>query len=282
MKSIRAHHTEPAALRSLAQAGATLIALMNHEWILPAGLPAGLTAVMTTRSGGASLGAYASMNLGDHVGDDPYAVQENRQRLAQALGSDATYLRQVHGTRVHVLSGDGRAVQDDLLEGDASISLHPGRACAVLVADCLPVLLATQRGDAVAAAHAGWRGLAAGVLARTVSTLCERSACEPASLWAWLGPCIGAQSFEVGEEVRQAFAEGDHDPRVVAACFKPGPRAPRWMADLQGLAQGQLHHLGVQCVHVEQACTVLDSRFFSFRRDGVSGRMAAAIVIRSR
>jgi len=232
-------------------------------------------ALMSTRVGGVSAGAWASLNLGVAVGDDPAAVIENRRRFARALGVQPVYLRQVH--RIAVLrlrTGDGGGVAAE--PADAAITTESGIACTVQVADCLPVLFAAPEGRGVGAAHAGWRGLTAGVLDATVASLSEAAACAPADLQAWLGPCIGPRQFEVGADVVGAFDGG--------ARFVPRARADgqaRWLADLPGLARDRLQALGVVRVSGGIWCTVEDrSRFFSYRRDGVTGRMAAAVWLR--
>ena len=230
-------------------------------------------ALMSTREGGVSAGPWASLNLGVAVGDDPAAVAENRQRFQARLGgARPVWLRQVHGTRVLRLGADdlGRPAP----QADAAWTDEPGIACTVQVADCLPVLFAAPDGRAVAAAHAGWRGLAAAVLDATVSALCEGTGVERASLSAWLGPSIGAQAFEVGAEVRDAF-----EVDAMHLVFSPRPDGdPRWRADLAALARARLHRAGVGQVSGGRWCTVSDpSRFFSYRRDGVCGRMAAAV-----
>lgn len=241
---------------------------MRPEWPVPAG------AWCSTREGGVSAGPWASLNLGTAVGDDPAAVTENRRRFALALdGARPLWLRQVHGARV--LRADSvLALLPEPPEADAAWTDEPGVACVVQVADCLPVLFSTADGRAVAAAHAGWRGLAGGVLDATVRALCEARGVAPAALSAWLGPCIGPDAFEVGADVRDAFAED-------AALLRYAPRPdgdPRWRADLAGLARARLSRLGVGRVDGGTSCTVNDpSRFFSYRRDGVSGRFAAAV-----
>jgi len=257
--------------------------LIRPRW--PA--PPGVHALMSTRGGGVSSGpggALASLNLGRSVGDAPEAVAENRRRFMASLrASDgaeparAVWLHQVHGT--HVLALDAAAGEHPPTPADAAWTDAPGVACMVGAADCLPVLFAARDGRAVAAAHAGWRGLAAGVLEATVAALVRGTGTPPAELLAWLGPCIGPRRFEVGADVLQAFG-------VVPQPFdQPGfayaPRAggdPRWRADLQALARRRLQDLGVGFIAAEEACTYEDpSRFFSFRRDPAGGRMAAAI-----
>jgi hypothetical protein len=227
----------------------------------------------STRAGGVSVGPWAALNLGEAVGDDPAAVAENRQRFEAALGGPRpVWLRQVHGTTVlHLTDADlARPAQ----QADAAWTDQPGLACTVQVADCLPVLLAAPDGRAVAAAHAGWRGLAAGVLDATVAALCEGSGVEPTALVAWLGPCIGPAAFEVGAEVREALAaDAQH------LVYRPRPDGdPRWLADLPALARARLQRLGLRQISGGRWCTVSEpSRFFSYRRDGVSGRLAVAV-----
>lgn len=249
----------------------------HPDWLRPAFATPGIAALMTTRAGGCSSGVYASLNLGDAVGDDPSCVARNRERLAAALGARPTWLRQVHGRRVVRLPAQGTP------EADACVTTEPGQVCVIQVADCLPVLLAAPGARGVAAAHAGWRGLAGGVLEATVATLCEATGCAAGELEAWLGPCIGPRRFEVGADVLAGFGvapERAH-PRFVPA------RPCHWLADLAGLAHDRLAALGIERVSGGDWCTVEQaSRFFSFRRDrprfGNSGRMAAAIWITSR
>jgi len=246
------------------------------DWPAP-----GTGALMSTRAGGVSAGPWATLNLGDAVGDDPAAVAENRRRFAQQLGVRPVYLRQVHGTQVVTLGVDDACGEPP--EADAAVTDRYGVACVVQVADCLPVLLAAPRGRAVGAAHAGWRGLAAGVVERTLERVCALGGCAPDEVSVWLGPCIGPQHFEVGAEVLQAFGA---DPQAVAPqpCFVAragSPHAdgrPRWLADLAGLARRRLAAAGAGRVCGDGACTYgSPSAFFSFRRDGVTGRHATAI-----
>lgn len=228
---------------------------------------------------------YDDFNLGDHVGDDPVVVGLHRQMAAQVCGAAPVWLTQVHGQRVVRLSrlgdqclADGQAVGTDPIPADGSWTTEPGVACAVMVADCLPVLLAAPEGRGVAALHAGWRGLCGGVLEQGVATLCEACGCEPADLMAWLGPCIGPTAFEVGESVLEGFGV---DPAVGHPAFVP--QAPqhgqaKWLADLPQLARQRLQSLGLFRVDGGTWCTVREpSRFFSFRRDGITGRQAAFI-----
>lgn len=231
-------------------------------------------ALMSTRAGGVSAAPFDRLNLGRSAGDDRAAVDENRLRFAAALeGARPAWMSQVHGARVMRLSA---AQAFTALEADAAITTEPGIACTVMVADCLPVLFAAPEGRAVGAAHAGWRGLAGGVLEATVAALCEAAACSAHELQAWLGPCIGPRQFEVGADVVAAFGAG---PRFVERVRSDG--ALRWLADLPGLARERLQAAGIAQFSGGSLCTVEDaSRFFSFRRDGVTGRMAAAVWLR--
>lgn len=254
--------------------------------------PPGVRALFTTRDGGVSRSPWDSFNLGDHVGDASLDVAANRQRLKARLSQGETsvrpvFLQQVHGINVCHLTD---ATPDGTV-ADACIVTQVGLACTVMVADCLPVLLADAHGRAVSAAHAGWRGLAAGVLERSVESLrhaahiCEaREACEPRMPIAWLGPCIGPTAFEVGDEVRRAFVA--HDPQAAAAFEARLGKPGFWWADLPLLARQRLASVGVTQVSgndgAAEWCTVSQpSRFFSHRRDaarlGSTGRMAACV-----
>ncbi len=247
--------------------------MLQPDW--PA--PTGVRSLCTTRVGGASAAPYDSLNLGDHVGDDPAAVRANRNLLEQATGVRPVFLQQVHGVDVVALSGD----TPDGTQADGCVNTQPGVACTIMVADCLPVLFADSQGRAVAAAHAGWRGLAGeggvGVLENTHSQFRAAAGLGGETL-AWLGPCIGPDAFEVGDEVRAAF---ESQAPVSAALFRP--HAPgKWLADLQGLARLRLTALGITRIYGNDGsdawCTVGNpSRFFSHRRDRVSGRFAACI-----
>jgi polyphenol oxidase len=251
-------------------------------WVPDWPVPANVRAVCTTRGGGVSGAPYDSFNLGDHVGDAPGAVATNRARLRKALGARPVFLQQVHGTRVTTL---------DPLTPDG----ERGVACTIMVADCLPVLLTDRQGSVVAAAHAGWRGLAGvdgrGVLEATFESFWPLVLASTskyaiknvandvsATVLAWLGPCIGPQSFEVGPEVKAAFEA--HDPQA-AAMFRPHGDG-KFLADLAGLARQRLCALGVTQVYGNDSsapwCTAGNpSRFFSHRRDRVSGRFAACV-----
>ncbi len=242
-----------------------------HGWLRPAWpAPPVVEAWSTTRVGGLSRGPYEGMNLADHVGDDPGTVMCNRQLLVSILGLPAQpmWLRQVHGDSVVRLE----STRVDRV-ADASIATTPGRVCTVLTADCLPVLLCDRDGTRVAAVHAGWRGLAAGVLEATVDAM----DCSPGKLMAWLGPAIGPAAFEVGPEVHAAFV--DADPGAASA-FSPSP-AGRWLADLWALARLRLARRGIGAVWGGGRCTWGDpGRFYSYRRDGRTGRMASLIWLR--
>lgn len=235
---------------------------LSADW--PA--PPTVRALTTLRAGGASIGPYASLNLGDHVGDRPAAVAANRARLRDrlALPAEPLWLRQVHGNAV-VEHGRVRAGT----EADGAVALAPGRVCAVLTADCLPVLLCDRAGTRVAALHAGWRGLVAGILEAGVARL----GAPGGELLAWLGPAIGPQAFEVGPEVVEAFA--GPDPGAVAG-FRPGG-GDRWLADIFWLARRRLERLGAS-VSGGGRCTVENQAdYFSYRRDRICGRMASLI-----
>jgi polyphenol oxidase len=236
--------------------------------------PRRVRAAFTLRLGGVSTPPFDSLNLAAHVGDDGAAVAENRRRLRAELRlpEEPAWMQQVHGTEV--LNLDVAHPADEALASaataDAALTRRAGRVCVVQVADCLPVLFAARDGSAVAAAHAGWRGLAAGVLEATVKSL----AVEPGELIAWIGPGIGPAHFEVGDEVRRAFLA--YDP-AAAGAFTANARG-RWQCDLPFLARSRLAALGVAAVFGGTWCTHADaSRFFSFRRNGRCGRMAAVI-----
>ncbi len=281
---------------------------MAVEWLTPDWpAPANVRALSTLRGGGASTGAYASLNLGHHVGDAREAVTENRRRLraSAALPAEPQWLAQVHGARIADLDSLGSALPVGDLPAtgsqartgaplrapapgttlapqaapaeaaDGAVTRVPGRICAILTADCLPILFAAEAGDAVAAAHAGWRGLAGGVIEAAVAAL----GVAPSSLLVWLGPAIGPGHFEVGPEVREAFVRGDSG---AAAAFAPNARG-RFMADLPALARRRLERLGVNRIHGGGACTHAQSeRYFSHRRDGRTGRQATLVWLEPR
>ncbi|MBL8523203.1 MAG: peptidoglycan editing factor PgeF [Betaproteobacteria bacterium] len=234
--------------------------------------PAGVRAFFTTRVGGVSEGPFASLNLGLHVGDDPALVAENRARVRAHLPDEPVWLNQVHGSNVVNVRADTH--YRDLAPADAAVSDVPSRVCSVMVADCLPVLFCDTEGKWVGAAHAGWRGLAAGVLERTTAAM----PVAPSNLMAWLGPAIGPTAFEVGQDVVDAFVR--HDPTASSA-FKARVNATgKYLADIYTLARQRLNAAGVNRIYGGDFCTVSDtSRFFSYRRDGKTGRMAGLIWI---
>lgn len=265
-----------------------MLDIITPDW--PA--PSNIRAAFTTRTGGVSAGPHASLNLGSRVGDSAEAVAENRRRLSEhlKLPAEPAWIEQVHGSAVvdvDRLSADSPARTDGPV-GDAAVAVRSGRVCVICVADCLPVLFAARDGSAVGAAHAGWRGLAAGVLDSTV-----RELGEPSRLIAWMGPAIGPRAFEVGEDVRDAFLRGESirasageadsgaglaaEYPDIAAAFVRNARG-RWQCDLYALARRRLLDLGVGGIYGGGWCTFTDpGRFFSYRRDGQCGRMAAMI-----
>ncbi|MES2510553.1 MAG: peptidoglycan editing factor PgeF [Pseudomonadota bacterium] len=264
---------------------------MSADWLIPDWpAPSGVKAVFTTRSGGVSVAPWDSLNLGDHVGDDATSVNANRAVLQQACGTHAVFLKQVHGMEVLKLD----AATPNGSQADACVSSQSGIACTIMVADCLPVLLTTQAGTAVAAAHAGWRGLAGdaasghkGVLEAVMAPLCAAAGNAPAaSVIAWLGPCIGPSAFEVGGEVKLAFEAGQPGAGRFFVPATPG----KYLADLAGLARQRLQALGVTQVYgndgTDAWCTVRNpAKYFSHRRDagatgngfGTTGRMGAFV-----
>jgi len=255
---------------------------MSGDWIVPDWpAPPSVRALVTTRGGldgGGSpvpTGPYGNFNLATHVGDDPLAVAANRQRLRLSLPGlpgDPLWLNQVHGSQVLTAENHRHGVES---EADACVARSPGLVCAVLSADCLPLLLCDANGGVVAGAHAGWRGLAAGVIEASVAAM----RAEPADLLAWLGPAIGPGAFEVGDEVRAAFCR--HDPRAAEAFVAHGPG--KWLCDLYRLARQRLATLGVRQVYGGDRCTFSEPQhFYSFRRDGVTGRMASLIWLERR
>jgi YfiH family protein len=276
---------------------------MHPDWITPDWpAPAHVRALMTTRAGGVSRAPWDSFNPASHVEDEPAAVAENRRILRESLPAEPLWLNQVHGTRVFELvlppleKGGRRDSRGDdgnpslesppsplfqrggiTPEADACVTREPGQVCAVLTADCLPVLFCDAAGSVVAAAHAGWRGLASGVLEETVKAMDV----DPGRVLAWLGPAIGPDSFEVGPEVREAFVARHPMAGIAFRPALPGTldESPRkWLADIYMLARIRLAAIGVERVHGGGACTFEDSRrFFSYRRDGRTGRMASLI-----
>jgi hypothetical protein len=245
---------------------------MHPDWIVPDWpAPARVRAVMTTRSGGVSRPPFDSFNTATHVEDEPAAVAENRRLLRQALPAEPLWLNQVHGNLVARFGVDG------LPDADASVAHEPGQVCVVQTADCLPVLFCDRGGTVVAAAHAGWRGLAGGVLEETVKAMDV----PPQDILAWMGAAIGPEAFEVGEEVREAFVS---QHALAGVAFRPAlpgtlDETPRkWLADIYALARIRLAAVGVEQVHGGGLCTFTDTgRFFSYRRTPRTGRMASLI-----
>jgi YfiH family protein len=240
--------------------------LLEMDWELPPGV----FAACTTRLGGVSTAPWDSFNVATHVGDDLSHVAANRARLRELLKLDAepAWLNQVHG--VAVKNVDGAPFSPIPFTADAAVASRAGAACVVMVADCLPVLFCSHDGQRVGAAHAGWRGLAEGVLERTI----EAMGVPGSGLRAWLGPAISQEHFEVGDEVREVFVNAD---RAALSCFRMNARG-RWQADLVGLARLRLASLGVANVSGGRWCTFADrERFYSHRRDGKGGRLAALI-----
>ncbi len=241
---------------------------MSNDWLVadwPA--PPRVRTCTTTRQGGVSLAPYAGLNLGDHVGDAPQAVAANRAHVVRQRGLPGMplWLNQVHGTTV-VDAADAAPG----CAADASFTREPGVVCAVLTADCLPLLLCDKAGSTVAAVHAGWRGLAAGVIEATLAAM----QVPPEELMVWLGPAIGPRAFEVGSEVCEAFTS--HDP-AAAEAFHPSP-AGRWLADIYQLARQRLARQGVTAIYGGERCTYTEAQpFYSYRREGVTGRMASLI-----
>jgi len=241
-----------------------------------AGLPvvtgpqwAGVNYFCTTRAGGVGVAPHDTLNLGRRAGDDPDTVAENRRRVRAAVPAEPLWLRQVHGSEV--VDADQAGLPDEPA-ADASVTSHPDRVLAVMVADCLPVVIADAAGTVLGAAHAGWRGLSGGVLEHTLAAM--RAKAPQAAGWrAWVGPGIGPEAFEVGQDVLDAFEAHDAAARryFVERSGKPG----KWLADLAGLADFRLRRAGVQEVSLSRMCTVTEAdRFFSYRRDGETGRMA--------
>lgn len=241
-------------------------ALLEFSWKLPTGV----RAAFTTRLGGVSAAPWDGLNLGAHVGDAPEAVAENRRRVQERAGMRAApaWLNQVHGVAVSDL--DSAKARDAPVTADASITTGRDQACVVMVADCLPVLFSSRDGQRIGAAHAGWRGLASGILEHTVLAM----GVPGSELVAWMGPAISREHFEVGDEVRTAFISQDAG---AAEAFLPNARG-KWQADLFALARRRLNALGVSDVSGGEWCTFADpAQFFSHRRDGKGGRMAALI-----
>ncbi|MBA2483543.1 MAG: peptidoglycan editing factor PgeF [Nitrosomonas sp.] len=243
-----------------------------NDWIVPEWpAPKNVRALFTTRNGGKSSGPkgiYATLNLGDHVKDNPKSVAQNRSLLRNYLPTEPKWLKQVHG--VLPIWVDNSSVS---LIGDAAMSRHSGIVCAVLVADCLPIFLCDSAGTMVGVIHAGWRGLARGIIEQTVMEMNSGHT----RFMAWLGPAIGPNNFEVGEEVLEAFVKHDKKSRLA---FAPHPekRGDKWLANIFLLARQRLATVGITDIYSDEICTYSNpTRFFSYRRDGDTGRMAALI-----
>jgi YfiH family protein len=237
------------------------------DWLIPDWpAPVGIKACVTTRSGGVSVAPFDSFNLGDHVDDDPDAVAQNRSTLTTALNVQPAWLKQVHGVNVV------EASPAQVMQADASWTKTPGIACTIMTADCLPALFCNRQGTQVAAAHAGWRGLAAGVLEAAVDSFVD----APSDILVWLGPAIGPQAFEVGPEVREAFM-ATH-PQTAEA-FMPSVKDGKFMADIYQLARLRLAAHGVTAVYGGGLSTYNDERFFSYRRGARTGRFASLVWI---
>lgn len=247
---------------------------LQPTWMQPQwDVPARVRAVVTTRAGGVSQAPWDSFNLGLRAGEAAAAVQANRAILRRHIPAEPAWLHQVHGTAVVDAADVAAAVATEGPEpqADASFTGQAGVVCAVLVADCMPVLLADRDGTCVGVAHAGWRGMSGGV----IEALLARMPVDPARLSAWLGPAIGPSHFEVGEDVRTAFTRDDPG---AAAAFAPYPGRPgKWLCDLEALARRRLAQAGVSRVFGGGMCTVSESRFYSYRRDRITGRMGAFI-----
>jgi polyphenol oxidase len=240
---------------------------MKHpaDWIVPDWpAPKNVRSLITTRAGGVSVGPFASMNLGAFLTDDPQAVKANRSILRRHLPAEPKWLRQVHGTKVVDVDS-----MQGLIEADASVARKANTVCAIATADCIPLLFCHQSGSIVAAAHAGWRGLCAGVIEHTLQAMQS----NPAELLAYLGPAIGPRHFEVGRDVCEAFL---HEDAQASQAFSEKTNG-KYMADIYALARQRLHKAGVTQIFGGGFCTVEDVRFFSHRRDKETGRMASLI-----
>lgn len=254
--------------------------LITPDWVVPANV----RAVMTTRRGGVSVAPWDSLNLGVHVGDSQSSVQQNRRRVREAAGlpSEPVWLEQVHGTSVAVLdeAHSKAAAAGNRPRADAAVTSREGVVCSIQVADCMPVLFAARDGSVVGAAHAGWRGLAGGVLEATVEAM-RKPANE---LVAWLGPAIGPANFEVGQDVLDAFmrSSAPKDRAATQAAFA-SKSSGKWLADLYAIARLRLAAMGISQVDGGGRCTMAEKdQFFSFRRDGRTGRMAGLVWLEPR
>ena len=244
----------------------------HHDWIVPEWpAPPNVKAFITTRNGGVSVGPHASFNLGLRAEEDPQTVALNRALLQKHLPQPPKWLRQVHGARV--VDADAFSGESDSPDADASVAINAGTVCSIMIADCLPVLFTNRAGTRVAAAHAGWRGLSGGIIANTVQAL-HNAGDDPADLLAYIGPGIGPSAFEVGADVYDAFTASDTEAKAAFVAHAPD----KWLADLFMLARRALVRAGVTQVFGGGLCTYSDpARFYSYRRDKITGRMAAFI-----
>jgi YfiH family protein len=246
--------------------------------LLQWGAPEQIKTMITNRHGGLSQAPFDSLNLGLHVGDDSVAVQKNREALKVVLPNEPIWLNQVHGTQV--IDADIRNACLDVPSADASVTSTPGQVLAIMTADCLPVLLASSDGKVVGAAHAGWRGLAAGVIEQTVALMrtkqTQNEAQTQSEILAYLGPAIGPHAFEVGSEVREIFMAQNPSS---AACFEQLQEKGQYLADIYGLACLRLNALGIEHIEGGAECTLQNPDYFSYRRDQQTGRMGSFIWI---
>jgi YfiH family protein len=248
---------------------------IEPNWVAPPSIKA----FCSTRAGGVSKSPFDSLNLGLNAGDDPHAVLQNRDILRASIPTDPVWLKQIHGSTVST-PVSRQALGMGPFEADASVSNIPNEVLAVLTADCMPVLFTSNSGNVIGAAHAGWRGLSAGVLENTVQAMCALSAgLSPQDISAWMGPAIGPAAFEVGEDVLQAFV--GHSQSIRSKAFAPITGRPgKYWANLYLLARDRLSALGIQQITGGGFCTFTDqTNFFSYRRDGTTGRFASLIWI---
>lgn len=241
------------------------------------GAPKQIKTMITNRHGGFSQAPFESLNLGSHVGDDPVVVQKNRDALKSLLPNEPVWLNQIHGTQVVDADEHGSGVPN----ADASVTTTPGQVLAIMTADCLPVLLASKDGKVIGAAHAGWRGLAAGVIEQTVALMRAKQMDQTqthtqSEILAYLGPAIGPHAFEVGSEVRDIFMA--QNP-ASAACFEQLQEKGKYLADIYGLAALRLSALGIEHIEGGDECTLQNPDYFSYRRDQKTGRMGSFIWI---
>jgi polyphenol oxidase len=246
---------------------------MSNAYLKPAwSAPSRVKSLVTTRNGGMSIQGYESFNLALHVGDDPATVIKNRELLQEELPSEPIWLNQVHGTQVC----DVDEYKGGLIDADAAVTSQINRVLTIMTADCLPVLLSDQYGQVIGAAHAGWRGLCSGVLENTLALMRRKLKDESVQIVAYLGPAIGPSCYEVGQEVFDAFVSHDD---LASQAFVKTEKAGKYMANLYILAKQRLASMGVVDVHGGADCTYSDSRFYSFRRNPVTGRMATCVWI---